>query len=164
MRPHVVLIVSCFFISIGCGKGAREPRVTYVDENDPEMKAAIDKARESLPDFIQALKSPKPTQSMFSIKAPFSDGEDSEHIWLTPVSYDGEKFHGTISNRPDKLTNVRLGTKVTLEPKQLSDWMYLEGKRLVGGYTIRVLRKKMSDQERMEFDRVAPFIMDSGPG
>jgi uncharacterized protein YegJ (DUF2314 family) len=58
-------------------------------------------------------------------------------MWLTPVSFDGTTFHGTVNNEPEKVKTVRMGQKVTVAPSEISDWMYVENRKLVGGYTLR---------------------------
>src|SRR5262249_55478220 len=146
--------------AVGCGKKSAEPKVTYVPDDDPRMNAAIEKARGSVQTFITALRSPKRTQSSFSVKMAFSDGKHQEHIWLSSVRYDGTKFHGTVDNKPEKITTIKLGDRVSVERSKISDWMYVENRTLVGGHTIRVLRDVMSPKEREEFDRTVPFLID----
>ena len=53
-----------------------------------------------------------------------------------------------------------MGQKVTVEPSKISDWMFVQNGRLVGGYTLRVLRDAMSPSERKEFDKNVPFVID----
>lgn len=156
--PGLLLVA---VMAVGCGKRpAEDPPVIYVEDDDPEMKSAIDKAQKSLPDFIRALKAPKPSQSGFAIKTPLSEGKQREHIWLTPVTYDGKTFHGTLNNRPKKISGVKLGTQISIQPGQVSDWMYIEDKKLMGGYTIRLLYHRMPAKERQEFDRSVSFTID----
>jgi len=144
----------------GCGKKGSADKVTYVAENDPKMNAAIEKARTSVNTFAQALKAPKPGQSQFSVKMAFTDGKHTEHMWLTSVTFDGQKFHGTLNNDPEMVSNVKIGAKVSLESSKISDWMFVENGKLVGGYTLRVLRDSMSASERADFDKSVPFKVD----
>jgi uncharacterized protein YegJ (DUF2314 family) len=144
----------------GCGKKHPDDKVTYVADDDPRMNAAMDKARSTINSFITALKSPKPGQSAFSIKMGFTDGGNTEHMWLTPVSFDGSKFTGTINNEPEKVKSVKMGQKVTVAPEKISDWMYVENQKLVGGYTLRVLREAITPAERADFDKSVPFVIE----
>ena len=156
-------VVTCaaLFLAIGCSKSDTPPvKVTYVAKDDPKMSAAIDKARATAPTFIAALKAPKASQSGFSVKMGFKDGEQVEHMWLSPVRFDGTKFHGTVNNQPEKVTNVKLGQEVSIEPGQISDWMYIDNKKLVGGYTLRHLRDSMPANERAAFDKSIPFVIE----
>jgi uncharacterized protein YegJ (DUF2314 family) len=124
------------------------------------MNAAMEKARKSVDTFTAALKAPKAGQTGFAIKKKFSDGTHVEHMWLQPVTYDGKVFEGEVNNVPADIKGVALGQKVRVAPEEISDWMYLEHGKLVGGYTIRVLREKMSAREREDFDRQARMIID----
>jgi uncharacterized protein YegJ (DUF2314 family) len=76
------------------------------------------------------------------------------------VSFDGTTFHGTVNNEPEKVKTVRLGQKVTVAPSEISDWMYVENRKLVGGYTLRALRDAMSPAERADLDKGLPFVID----
>lgn len=144
----------------GCSKKHPAEKVTYVAGEDPNMNAAIEKARGSVNKFIAALKSPKAGQSSFSVKASFTDGVNTEHMWLAPVTFDGTKFTGIVNNEPDRVKSVKMGQKVTVAPDQISDWMYIENRKLVGGETLRVLRAGLTPKERAEFDRSVPFVVD----
>ena len=90
----------------------------------------------------------------------FTDGKNTEHMWLSPVNYDGRVFRGTVNNDPEMVKNVRSGQQASVEPSKLSDWMYVENGKLVGGYTLRALRDAMSPKERREFDKSVPFEID----
>jgi uncharacterized protein YegJ (DUF2314 family) len=144
----------------GCGKEHPSDEVTYVAAADPRMNAAMEKARSTVGTFIAALQSPNPGQSGFSVKLAFSDGGTVEHMWLAPVSYDGHDFHGTVNNEPEKAKTVKMGDKVTVAPSKISDWMYVEDRKLVGGYTLRVLRDALSPAERADFDKSVPFVVE----
>ena len=39
-----------------------------------------------------------------------------------------------------------------INKNNISDWMYLDKKILKGGFTIKLLRKRMSSGERAQFD------------
>jgi uncharacterized protein YegJ (DUF2314 family) len=158
MRLRFIPVIIVLALSGGCG--GNEDRVTSVSDDDPRMNAAIAKARETVDTFIAALQSPRTGQSEFTVKMAFTDGEHTEHMWLSPVSYDGKIFHGTVQNDPANVANVKLGQAASIEPSKISDWMYVENGKLVGGYTVRALREIMPPSERAEFDRTAPFRIE----
>jgi uncharacterized protein YegJ (DUF2314 family) len=137
-----------------------EPPVTYVDDDDPQMLGAIKKARSTVDQFIQALNHPKPSQSEFTVKLLIKDGKHGEHMWIAPVHYKGGKFTGEIGNDPDKVKTVKYGDTVTVAKDQISDWMYVENGKLVGGFTFRVLRDSLSKEKRRELDRSLPFRIE----
>jgi uncharacterized protein YegJ (DUF2314 family) len=147
-------------LTAGCSRQAPVDRVTYVPDDDPKMAAAIEKARQTLPTFFAALNAPKATQKGFAVKVPFKDGDQEEHMWLSPVRYDGKKFHGTINNEPETVKTVKMGDAVSIEPAEISDWMFIDQGKLVGGHTIRALRDHMNAQERADFEKNFPFKLD----
>ena len=79
-----------------------------------------------------------------------------EHIWLADLNFSGPKPRGVIANEP-RMDSLRFMEEVTFDPSDVTDWMYVEGGRLVGGYTTRLIRDRMSPEERKEFDASAPF-------
>ncbi len=142
---------------VGCGDPYPADRVTKVADDDPRMNGAMEKARSSVGEFITALKSPQAGQTEFTVKMAFSDGSNTEHMWLAPVTFDGETFHGPVSNDPASVGNVRMGQRAEVSPTKISDWMYLDQGKVVGGYTLRVLRDTLSPKERVEFDKSVQF-------
>jgi len=137
-----------------------EPDIVYVDDTDPMMLSAISKARSTVGQFIEALSKPQPSQSRFSVKVPIRDGDSTEHMWLIPVHYQDGKFSGTIDNEPDKVKTIKLGDTIDVKTQEISDWMYVDNGKLVGGYTIRVLRDAVPPEKRREFDRSVPFTIE----
>jgi uncharacterized protein YegJ (DUF2314 family) len=160
MARWLAIIGMTAFLVGGCSKKHPADKVTYVADDDPRMNAAMVKARSTVNTFIAALKSPQPGQSAFSVKMAFTDGTNTEHMWLTPVSYDGTQFQGTVNNEPEKVNTVKLGQKVTVAPSKISDWMYVENQKLVGGLTLRVLRDALTPAERVDFDKGVPFVIE----
>ena len=59
------------------------------ENDDPEMNAAIEKAQETLPIFIQTFQDPSPTMTDFSLKVkfPYGDEDGVEHIWMGELEY-----------------------------------------------------------------------------
>ena len=136
-----------------------QPDVINVGDQDAEMNAAISQARQTTDKFLRTLASQKPNQTDFSVKRsyPTKDGSGNEHIWISHLSYDGKLLQGTISDEPVNISNLKLNDPVSFPPVELSDWMYLEDEKVVGGYTIRVLRKHMPVDEAADFDRHLQF-------
>jgi uncharacterized protein YegJ (DUF2314 family) len=130
----------------GCGEGdevvkrSGEPDYVRVKAGSDKMEVAIRQARETVQTFLGALQSPLPGMSSFSVKKKFAVGKDGgEHIWLSDVSWDPERklIRGTVNNEPVDTKEVKLGDAATVAPAELSDWMFVQDGKLVGGYTIR---------------------------
>ena len=173
MKSFSIAVLSlAIVISTLCGCGRKErqsgkiieregkPDVTDVDDDDPRMLAAIAKARSTVQQFIDALARPQPSQSMFSLKAAIRDGKEVEHMWLTPVTYDGSQFSGTVNNDPCTIKTIKIGDHFTVRKEEISDWMYIDNRKLIGGYTIRLLRDMAPPEKRAEFDRTVPFTIE----
>ena len=50
-----------------------------------------------------------------------------------------------------------MGEQAAVAPSKISDWMYLEHGKVVGGHTLRVLRETLSPSERADFDKQVQF-------
>lgn len=116
-----------------------------VSSEDEEMLAAYAKARSTLPQFIKTLKTPAQGQHSFAIKRAFAGPENVvEHLWITDVTFDGNHFRGTLSNTPSAATGLAIGDEIEVLPEDISDWMYLDNGRLVGGYSMKILKERGS--------------------
>jgi uncharacterized protein YegJ (DUF2314 family) len=119
------------------------------------MDRAVQTAQETVNQFIAVLGSPKDNQSRFAVKTPFVEGDKVEHIWLNKVSFDGRVFHGQVDNEPVDIKGVRPGQEVSVSPNEISDWMYVQDGRLVGGYTIGAMFRNMAPAEKTQFEKDA---------
>ena len=131
-----------------------------VSDNDKQMDRAVENAQRTLGFFMAALRAKKNGDTVFEIKKGFIDGDKVEHLWIKRVTYDGKKFHGEIDNRPNEVSNVRLGEHVTVAPQDVTDWMFLKDGKLIGGYTTRVLYARLSPEDKAEFDKHAEFKIE----
>jgi uncharacterized protein YegJ (DUF2314 family) len=115
-----------------------EDQIVQVAGTNQEMEDAVDQARSSIGEFFAAFENPQPNQTSFLIKARFVDGETSEHIWLADLDFNSRPATGIVSNEPG-ISSLTYLERVPFLPDQVSDWMYLQDGRLVGGFTTRVL-------------------------
>lgn len=126
----------------------------YTSEND-RMNAAIDSANKTFPNFLQQLKNPCGDCKNFSIKMRFSFGDNNgEHIWLNNLFLKKDKLFGIVDNEPENGVQVKFGDTVEIDKNALSDWMYIEKDKLIGGYTIKAVyfSSSASEQRQMEND------------
>jgi uncharacterized protein YegJ (DUF2314 family) len=124
--------------------------------DDEQMEAAIREAKASFEKFIKAFYHPTEKQQGFLVKVVFDEGEQREHIWLADLDFGGDKPSGVIANEPN-LPSLKFMQRVEFEPSYISDWMYIEDGYLVGGFTSRVIRDRMTTEERREHDAQAPY-------
>jgi uncharacterized protein YegJ (DUF2314 family) len=151
-----------------CGRrrpAERQDQITFVPAADSAMQGAIERARATVPEFLRSLKNPSATQTYASVKLPLWEGDTVEHVWLSHVTYDGERFHGRIDNEVETLRGWGLGDTVSVLPDSISDWLVIDDSIATGGFSVRVLRDRLSHRERAQWDADAPyrFAEDSAP-
>lgn len=98
--------------------------VTTIADDDPLMKEAVAKARETWPEFVAAFEAR--TGDDFSIKAPVTAGGNTEFIWIAVTAVEGQQVFGTLANEPVRLGALKLGSKVVVKLANLNDWCYLD--------------------------------------
>lgn len=138
------------------------PDVYQVKEDDVQLTQAIEKAKLTFKYFKDSLESPKPHQTYFSIKTKLTDGNHVEHIWLDAAEISDKVVYGIVNNVPTNLKNIELGKKIGVSEDEISDWLIIENNRLIGGYTIRTIRDKMSRAQRELFESTINFKIDNG--
>jgi uncharacterized protein YegJ (DUF2314 family) len=130
--------------------------VRRFSSEDVEMEAAIWKAKQTFGQFLEAFLKPQQGQTAFLVKVAFVDDDQGEHVWVADLDFSGERIKGVVANEP-KLRNLRFMGAVEFEPAQITDWMYVQDGYLVGGYTTRLICKRMSPKERAAFDAATPY-------
>jgi len=138
-------------------KTTTEPEYYQVQNEHAAMHQAVIKARKTVGKFIDALKHTAAGQTDFEVKKPFVQGSDVEHIWLSDVQFTGSRFQGRVDNAPRKIHGLKVGQLVSVKPNEISDWIYLDNGKLVGGYTIRAHYNELTPDQKKEFDRQADF-------
>jgi uncharacterized protein YegJ (DUF2314 family) len=135
------------------------PGYLNVADNDKAMDGAVTRAQKSLGFFIAAFKAKKAGDSSFEVKKGFVDGDKVEHLWIDRLTWDGKNFRGRINNRPLDVKNVQMNETVIVAPRDVSDWMFVKGGKLIGGFTTRVLYKRLSAEDKARFDKEAKFTI-----
>ena len=126
----------------------------FVPDNDPAMKAAIAKARATLPDFLAKAAHPRINQRSFALKVEvlLLDG-GSEFLWVTNFGNVGDDFIGVVDNEPRLVPGLKQGAILPFRREDIADWLYLEGDRMVGNITLCVLLASAPDDLRSARDR-----------
>lgn len=157
----LVSICSCNNIS----RSKENPVETRVNKNDStdevfvyskdheEMNTAQMEARKFYPDFLNALQNGCGGCDNFSVKMRFSYGDgNGEHIWIENLYVINGKVFGKIANVPENIQGLNYGDTVEIVGKNISDWKYVQNGKLVGAYTLKVMYKKMSDDEKKQLE------------
>jgi uncharacterized protein YegJ (DUF2314 family) len=143
---RISLLAVCLFVACSPGD-LSEDEVIAVGAEDAAMNAAIEEARATVGEFIEALQAQSPEDMHFAVKAPIEDGDQVEHFWLTDVTYLDGVFTGRIDNTPQWVTNVAEGDLHEIRETDISDWMYFHDGVAVGNRTLVVLFDQMPEEE-----------------
>lgn len=139
--------------------------------DDPEMVQASEKARQTFRYFWREMSWERrriiPGLELAAVKAAFSDppevqaqnpdGLEVEQMWLIDVDFDGRLLKGTLINTPISLKTFNEGDEVSIPGKQITDWMYVIAGEVYGGFTIDLMRSRMSSGERRQHDQAWGF-------
>ena len=119
--------------------------------SDPELEAAIDHARATLPEFVTRVADPNLAYSLVALKVRFSlPDESTRDIWLDEAAYVNGEFSG---NMGDDLPTLHLAfdDRLVINQADIIDWMIVENHKLVGGFTIRLACLRMTPEEQKRF-------------
>jgi uncharacterized protein YegJ (DUF2314 family) len=141
-----------------------EKSTISVASEDADINRAITQAKSTFGTFSGALNTDGADRDAFAVKIAFEadadSGSESEHIWLSDVRVSGDKITGLINNEPEYIARLSMGDEVTVDVADLSDWYYIQDGKMIGGYSIRVFRDRMSAEERAQFDSGLGFRID----
>jgi len=153
MRLLATLFATLLLVTAtSCSPNKEGKNYQDVSDNDPVMNAAIAKAKATADDFVKAFHAPTSQMTDFSVKKPYpTPNGEQEHMWIAVTEEKDGVVHGIVANEAEATREVTNGQPVTLKLSEISDWKYTDGKKLVGGYTIRYFYDKMSPQEKKDF-------------
>lgn len=161
MRLPIILIALVSILSIsGCSRNTEGSNYTHVEPDDAAMNAAIAKAKATSGDFVRAFHEQKEGTRDFFVKKPYATPSgNEEHMWIEVQSETNGILNGVVANDAEETKLVKMGQSVALNLSEISDWKYINGTKLVGGYTIRYFYDRMSPKEKEEFLKEAGFEM-----
>ena len=155
MKSNSIILILLLMIDVAaCSKDrldreSLDSNYARVSQSDESMNAAIVKAKTTLPQFIEALHHAKPSYRDFAVKKPYATPNGSEeHMWIANLKESNGVFEGTINNDAYDTRLVKYGDTVRFPIDQISDWKYIDGESLVGGFTIRYFFDRMSPEEK----------------
>ncbi len=126
--------------SIGSGAGG-----------DTELRTATNQGRASIRTFLDAFTRPTANQGSFRVKIAFVRENTIEHFWLGHLDLSGTNPTGVIVSTAQQ-RDPKFDQRVEFNPSHLSDWMYIEDGKLVGGFTTRILHRRMTAGEKPKLD------------
>jgi uncharacterized protein YegJ (DUF2314 family) len=166
MKLASLLMLSMFALA-ACAKESPplteregEPMVTGFKAEDEEMNAAMRKARDTLDEFEARLRKPPATQQHIGLKARFEQDGNVEHMWIDDIEITPEGYRGKLGNHPVDIKSIDVDSDVLVKRENVSDWLAIDDGKLVGGFTLRVQRERMTPEQRADFDLSADYAID----
>ena len=149
--PRILTLVFTAIIIVSCGCGRKVPgtdrAIVSVTAEDAAMNRAIAEARASVGEFIRKFQNPSPDETDFAVKMPISDEKQTEHFWLGNLTYSNGVFFGTINNDAETVKTVTLGQKCSVKEGDISDWLYMKGRKMIGNRTLTALFPHMPPED-----------------
>ena len=162
MRLLCKILTVMLLVSVAaCSDNYKEGKnYQQVSDDDAAMNAAIEMAKTTSNVFLKAFHEQKPGTKGFYVKKPYRTPLGGfEHMWIEITSENAGVLNGTVANEAEETREVKIGQKVALKINEISDWKYIDGKKLIGGYTIRNFYDKMNTQEKADFLKESGFEM-----
>ncbi|WMJ72599.1 DUF2314 domain-containing protein [Cytophagaceae bacterium ABcell3] len=140
------LLLFFSIIISGCGNSPMDDHsdVSHYNYDLGFVKAKHD-ASLSMLEFIAIFQQrQKDTSFFFSVKAEFTEGNLSEHMWVEVVNIKDKTIRGILGNQPQMLRKIQLGEQVKLHISEVEDWMIYDMKRdtVLGAHLIRAMGRE----------------------
>lgn len=124
--------------------------IINVADDDPRLLAATAEATRRWPEFVAAFTARRPGDEHFSIKAKFTQDGNTEHMWVQVEQLTEAGVTGLLGNDPAQLAHLKLGDMVTVPLGDIEDWLYVDGKEMVGGFSVKVMQEIMEAGSTLE--------------
>jgi len=146
MRTPFVLAALAALAFPAAVQAQAQDRVINVAPGDPQMSAAIARAKSGLPVFFGHVATPGPGETSFLVKFDVIPESGVEFVWAEIIAHRGGQTVARLVNEPaDK--RFKFGQQVTLNDDQVIDWSYRHAGVTVGSHTTRVLLSRMPEAE-----------------
>ncbi len=139
MKGQALLAILALIVP-ACSDTGSDPRTPredlaagLVDSHDPAMRAAMARARQGLPGFLDRLENPPPGAAGFAVKFPLGGWE---HVWVTDISRRDEVIVGRLASDPLQAGHAR-GDMVRVPIVAISDWAWRDEEGKWHGYYTR---------------------------
>jgi len=150
-------IVVCVIILLSsCDKSARDfspsPAVE-VEQSDSELEKIADNARRALPTFFRNLARPEAGANNFYVKYPLAGDGAVEQVWLGDIRVKDGVYYGRLANTPSLPGDRKKDKLIIFYPDKITDWMYIQDGKIIGGRSIKYLLEKTPETQRSENQR-----------
>lgn len=118
--------------------------VASIKADDPELKAAGERARKELLTQRAYFAKGIPAGEQLAVKAPFHAPDDQvEWMWVDVVAWKGDTITGTLDNDPELVTSLKAGAQVQVKFSDVADFLHVhkDGSQS-GGYSVEVMKRR----------------------
>lgn len=153
MRSLILAVLACACLPAATqslSERAAKDELVFMQDEEPAMRKAFQRAKETLDSFLANARSGSPDHSDFSLKVAVSQGKDTEYFWVSDFVDKGNgRFEGTIANEPRMVRTVRFGQRYSFQRSHIVDWTYIDKaqRRMAGNFTLWALLTKEPRQE-----------------
>ena len=166
-KLRYLLIFLILIIFISCEKQPKKvqnDRATlHQDQEDAELLRIAENARSTLLEFFHHLLRPAKGEKKFMVKYPFkadsNSGFNMEQIWLSDIQYKDGVYYGIAANTPFYISAIKKGDRVSFSIEDISDWMYISGKKIVGAASCKYLLEQISEHNE-EQQKIFEMLRD----
>ena len=129
-------------IALICSSPVAAQQTTPIRKDDPEMNAAIVRAKQTLETFFQVRAAGESGNASFVVKVMLSRGSDLEQVWVWPFRAAGTGYEGILKSHPRFAPELKFGQQITFAREQITDWGYTKNGKNIGYRTMCVVLKR----------------------
>ncbi len=128
-------------------------RVMVFAADDPELRQSVEDARATLDDFRHLIaEAAGPGGGVAMVKTPVTEGQTQIFLWLTQARVSAAGFSAVVVDVPPSVASLTKGARVEVALDAVVDWMVNDRGIIHGGFSLRVHRARLPEDERAEFD------------
>jgi uncharacterized protein YegJ (DUF2314 family) len=127
------------------------PLFMAMRRDDPELVASVEQARASLDWFLSHFKSPY-EYGYHLVKTHIQDGDEAAYIWTALKGVNDDGLTVELFEVPPEFANYEPGQQLLLQVDDVYDWSINRNSTLIGGFSRRLQRKHIPEDERQQFD------------
>ena len=75
---------------------------------------------------------------------------ENEYFWITPFKEQDGRFSGRIDNSPRWVKSVKFGQTFAFSEDEIVDWLYMDGGKMKGNFTVCAIMKREPSQAEVE--------------
>ncbi len=137
----------------GIKKERSDLTVMALNKDDPELKKTVQDAQSSLGVFFSLYEQYNENLGVyFGVKVPIPDDGKHVHLWYTLTGIKDDIVTAEHHNIPESLQEFG---NISIKSCEIEDWMINDHGHLYGGYSIRLQRSRLPDNEKEKFDENA---------